>query len=277
MIRSLSIGNLLLGTYASGFLIEKHSGFGMPSLKVDMKDRGHYSGANLGNVYYGRRSLTIDGEIIGLTEADYEAKRQLIAKELDATRGLRTLTIRTHNGLEVTVDVILAQAIDMPYEKGKMIRGKYQLTFIAESPFFQGNAIHEQQVAIYEGGGFAIPFALPLDISAGEDTTATITNEGNGYVYPTFTVYGGCTNPSVANLDTGETFNISRVLGSSDFVVVDAYNHTAMLNGDTNITHQVSGDWLRIQPGANQIRFSTGAPDATARVEFSYKDTYIGI
>lgn len=277
MIKTLSIGNLLIGSYQSGFLIDKHSGFGMPSLRVDMKDRGHYQGANFGYAYYGKRALIIDGEIIGLTVADYEEKRRLMAQELDATKGLQTLYIETQGGLTVTVDVILGQAIDLPYEKGKMVRGKFQLSLIAEKPYFEGLTINEEDVAIYEGGGFAIPFALPLYLSFGETTSAIITNDGNGYIKPVFTVWGGCTNPSITNNSTDETLSIVHVLAPGDYVEIDCYNRTAMLNGSTNITDDISGDWFSIKPGANEIIFNATSPDEDAKVSFSFKDTYIGL
>ena len=277
MIKSLSIGNLVIGTYASGFLLEKHSGFGMPSLRVDMKDRGHYHGASLGSKFYGRRGLTIDGEIVGTSVEDYEEKRRLLAETFDIMKGLQMLYIRTHSGLAVQMEVILGNAVEMPYEKGKMVRGKFQLNLIGEKPFFEGITEHETVVSIYEGGGFGVPFAVPLAVDTGDDTSEILPNVGNGFVFPTITVYGAGENPTLRNDSTDQTLSISRVLNAGDYVVLDTYNRTAMLNGSTNITHQVSGDWLYLRAGNNDVRFSVSTPDEDARAVFNWRDTYLGI
>jgi len=206
MIKTLSIGDLVIGTYASGFLLEKHSGFGMPSVRVDMKDRGHYHGANLGYKFYGKRGLTIEGEIVGQNVADYEAKRRKMAENLDIMKGLQTLYIETQGGIVVQIDVILTNAIEMPYEKGKMVRGKFQIGFIAEKPWFEGIFPREESITLLNSGGFSIPFAIPLSVETGSDASQVLQNEGNGFVFPTITVYGACTNPTLSERQKRQVF-----------------------------------------------------------------------
>lgn len=277
MIKTLSIGDLLIGTYSSGFLLEKHSGFGMPSVQVDMKNRGHYHGANLGYKFYGRRGLTIDGEIVGLDVADYEAKRQLLASAFDIMKGEQTMYVETHSGLVVQMDVILGNAVEMPYEKGKMVRGKFQLNLIGGKPFFESAIPFTATVNLYEGGGFGVPFAIPLAVDAGDDTSEVVANAGNGYVFPTITIYGQGTNPTISNANTGQTLSVLRALSDGEFVVIDTYNRTAMLNGNTNITHQISGDWLYLRAGNNDVRLSMTTPNANAKATFEWRNCYIGI
>lgn len=277
MIKTLSIGDLVIGTYASGFLLDKHNGFGMPSVRVDMKDRGHYHGANLGYKYYGKRALTIDGEIIGLDFNDYEEKRRMLAQNFDIMRGEQTLFIQTQGGLTVQMDVILASAVEMPYEKGKMVRGKFQIGLIGTMPWFESIFPSQQSVTLFNGGGFAIPFAIPLAVNAGHDVSALLQNDGNGFAFPTITVYGQATNPTLVNATTGQTMNITKVLAPTDYIVIDTYNRTAMLNGVTNITNLISGDWIILQAGGNDIRLSMTAPDSNAKAVFAWRDAYIGL
>lgn len=277
MIKKITIGNLIIGTYASGFLLEKHSGFGMASVRVDMKDRGHYHGANFGYAYYGKRAMVIDGEIVGTDVEDYEAKRQAMAQNFDILRGLQTVLITSHDGKVYRTEAIIADAVEMPYEKGKMVRGKFQLTLLSEKPFFDGGVEKSGTVKIYEGGGFAIPFSIPLPLDQGEDTTEILANDGNGYAYPVMTVYGSMENPTITNNATDEQMNIAYTLGASDYIVIDCYNRTAMLNGSTNVVDKITGDWLRLKAGNNEIRLSTATSDANARVEMVWRDSYVGI
>jgi len=277
MIKTLSIGDLVIGSYASGFLLEKHSGFGMPSVRVDMKDRGHYHGANLGYSYYGKRGLTIEGEIVGLDMSDYEAKRRLLAETFDIMKGEQTLFIETQGGLTVQIDVILANALEMPYEKGKMVRGKFQIGLMGAKPWFESIFPSEETVTLFNGGGFAIPFAIPLAVDAGSDAEQVLDNEGNGFVFPIITVYGAATNPTIVNASTDQTLNINHVLDADDYIEIDTYNRTAMLNGETNITNEITGDWMILKASGNDIKLSMTSPDTNAKAVFSWRNAYIGL
>lgn len=277
MIKSLTIGDLQIGPYSSGFLIDKTSGFAMPSTRVDMKDRGHYNGANLGYAYFGKRGMTIEGEIVATSPADYETKRRLMISAMDIMKGLQEIVVETRGGLAVKVDGILANPVDMPYEKGKMVRGKFQFNMITESPFFKGFEDYSKTIYLTDGGGFAIPFSIPLSLAAGLGAVDYVVNSGNGASYPIITFYAVSDHPTLTNNTTGESMSIDRSLTSTDYVVVDTYNHTAMLNGSTNITDKVTGSWLYLAAGYNALTLTTLTTSATARVTVEYNDVYLGI
>ncbi len=277
MIKTLSIGDLVIGTYQSGFLLDKHEGFGMPTVRVDMKDRGHYHGASFGYAFYGKRALTIEGEIVGMDIDDYAEKRQLLAETFDIMKGEQTLYVETHTGLVVQMDVILGNSVELPYEKGKMVRSKFQLNLIGAKPFFEGAMLNTVDVNIFEGGGFSIPFAVALAVNVGDDTSEAIPNAGNGRVFPIITIHGACSNPTITNANTGQTLSLTRDLEAGEYVEIDTYNRTAMLNGATNITHQISGDWILLKAGSNDVRLAMTSPDETAKAVFSWRDAYIGI
>lgn len=279
MIISLTIGDLQIGPYASGFHIERLSGFAMPSTRVDMKDRGHYNGANLGYAYYGKRGMTVEGEIVGINAEDYETKRRLMTSSMDIMKGLQEVVVQTRGGLAVKVNAILANPIDLPYEKGRIIRGKFQFQLITESPFFRGFEDYLKTVNLTDGGGFAIPFAIPLSLAAGLGAVDYAVNAGNGASYPIITFYGVADHPTLTNNTTGDSISVGRALIITDTVTIDTYNHTAMLNGVTNITNEITtvGSWLYLAQGYNALTLTTLTTSATAKVTLAYNDVYIGI
>ena len=78
MIKTIQIYNLTMGTLESGYIFGNLTGFGFPSLKVDIKERGSTHGADLGVKLYGRRVMGIELEIIGKNTS--RTKKQIPAK-----------------------------------------------------------------------------------------------------------------------------------------------------------------------------------------------------
>lgn len=278
MITQFQIDGLTFGTYSSGYLLKRLGGFGMPEAKIDIKERGSYHGARLGNYAYGRRNLSIEGEIIGSDTDDYETKRRALSDACDLMSGLKTLTITTRAGITVTADVIVSGALEEPYKAGDMIRGDFRLEFVAPYPFFLSSAENSQQITPFVGGGGAIPAAIPFSLAVGGSGAVTVANDGNGEAFPTVTLYGSLENPSLLNETTGESLSIAYTLATStDFIVLDFYNRTALLNGITNINQYVTGDWWRLKPGNNDIKLASASYSAGAYALLEWFDTYLGL
>jgi phage-related protein len=277
MITSIQIGDLTIGGFASGFLFSKLSGFGFPEVRVDIQNRGNYHGAVLGMRRYGRRAMTIEGEIIGESAADYEAKRRAIEQALGYNDGLKTVIFNTRSGLAVQADVIVSSAVDLPYQAGKIIRGDFRIEFVAPYPFLEGTVEQTETVYMFSGGGGAIPSALPFSLAVGGSGAEVIANDGNGDAYPVFKIYGAITNPSVTNETTGKSLSIVYDLGVGDYIEVDMYNRTVLLNGSVNILQYVSGDWWALTPGDNEVKLTASANGVDAKTDLIFRDAYLGI
>ena len=282
MIKTIAIGDVLigqLGAKKSGFLISAHSGFGMASVRVDMTDRGHYDGANFGYAYYGKRAMTIEGEIIGWDVEDYEDLRMKLMQSLDIKNGLQTVLVKTHTDRAYKTRAIISDTAEAPYEKGKMIRGKFQFTLIGEKPFFESTLQKEEMIKIYTAGGFAVPFAIPFSIAlGGDDSTKVLTNDGTARVKPYITIFGAVNSPTIKNVNTDESISIDyNIANASDYITIDVYNRIVMYNDTINITDKFSGDWLSLQEGNNSIRFTAVSSQESASVKFQWNDAFIGI
>jgi hypothetical protein len=168
MIKTIQIYNLTMGTLESGYIFGNLTGFGFPSLKVDIKERGSTHGADLGVSLYGRRVMGIELEIIGKNTTDYETKRRALELACDITRGLQRIYITTRSGIEVICDAIVTGDFDLPYTKGQMIFSSVRLELTAPYPFFNSKNQKSSLISLWSGGGWGLPFELPLDMSCGE-------------------------------------------------------------------------------------------------------------
>lgn len=277
MINSIQIGSLTIGSYDSGVLFKKFGGFGFPEVRIDVKNRGNYHGAVLGMYKYGRRTLSIEGEIIGDSAADYELKRRALEQALGINNGLQSVIFNTRGGLSVQADVIIATAIDLPYQAGKIIRGDFQIQFVAPYPFLENAVEATETVYMFAGGGGAIPAAIPFSMAVGGTGAGTIANDGNGDAYPVVKMYGAITNPTITNSTTGKSLSIVYDVPVGHYIEVDMYNHTVLLDGATNLLQFASGDWWALEPGDNSVLLTASANGVDARADLIYRDAYLGI
>lgn len=277
MISSIAINGITLNTTLNDYVITGLSGFSFPETITSIRKRGHYDGSVLDDYSYAERVLSIEGEILCDSVSDYETKRQALIKAFTISSGLQTLTITTRNSVVLTSSVMVRRAVDMPHKKGELIWGSFRIELVAPFPFFEGTA-QTEDISPIVGGGFTLPFALPLSMAVGGTGATTITNDGNGTCFPTLTLTGPLSTIGIQNATKSQNMSIAYTLNTStDQIIIDTYNRTALYNGATNILQYISGDWITLGSGDNQIKLFASTSGATASLEVAYKDTYLGI
>lgn len=75
-------------------------------------------------------------------------------------------------------------------------------------------------------------------------------------IYPVWTVNGLADDPQLVNLATGQTLSYHGRVAPSQTLVIDMLNRTALLDGD-NVLTNITGEWIRLVPGVNQINYIT--------------------
>jgi len=277
MISTITMKSLLMGTVASGYLFDAFNGFGSADIKVSVKERGAYHGADLGNFSYGKRGFSLEGRIVGDTLADYSSKRRALQKAFDIFDGLDTVTIVTKDSLTLEIEAIASGNIDTPYKAGNAIMSEFRIELVAPYPFIEGAVENTEEVLAHSGGGAEIPAEMPMEIGEGGIGDTTVTNDGNGKAYPVIKIYGAIENPSITNTTRGEGLSITYTLTTStDYIEIDTYAKTVLLNGVTNIKQYVTGDFWVLDSGDNVIRL-TGSSSSGAIAQIIYKDSYLGI
>ena len=89
-------------------------------------------------------------------------------------------------------------------------------------------------------------------------TTTNITNNGWATTYPTITLTGPITNPTLGNVTTGEYLLLSGTFANTDTLVVDLYNKLITLNGVSARNLLSTGTWFAAPAGTSQY-YLTGS------------------
>lgn len=278
MITQLQYNGLTMGELDTGYVFSSLTGFDMPSVRVDVKPRGSFEGARLGMYNYSYRVMRVEGMIYANGKADYETKRRAMQQAFTVTGGLKTLTIVTRGGSTYEVDCMVQSALSQDYKSGQMAHGTFRLELVAPFPYIYSNTEETIEISTFSGGGGEIVMSIPFSLGNGGTGLQTITNNGTSTIYPELIFYGDIESPSLQNQTTGETINVNYDLPSaSDFVRINTYDRTALYNDSTNIAGSISGTWITLQPGDNQLSLSGTGAAPSAKVAVIYKDSYLGI
>lgn len=265
------------------FPVKKISGLGGAGVDTASYSRGGRPGVALATPVYRGFIFTIDYYIIGTSFSNYISKRDQLLRifrlRADPSNSqVRTLQFNLPDGSQRKIDVIVGQ-IDADHITDQTTWGIATIPFQSEREYLRGPD-KVATVKIYDGGGFAVPFDVPLDMSnaTGESNQGTLTNNGNADGYPTVRVYGTLPSFDLVNETTGKTLSCSEALASdSDYIDFDFYNQTALKNGSDNVLDTISGDWWWLQPGDNVVKLSTAGTDPDAEAVFTYQDAYQGV
>lgn len=271
------------GVSLADYPIKDIKGLGGPGVDSASYSRGGRPGVALARPVYRGFVFTIDYYIIGTSFSNYVDKRdnflRLMRLKADpALSQLKALRFDLSDLTQRSLNVIVGQ-IKADVNADNPVWGIATVPYQSEREYLVGPD-KTATVRIYDGGGFAVPYGVPFDISntTGTATQGTLSNNGNADSYPTVRVYGTLPSFDLLNETTGKTLSCSQALASdSDYIDIDFYNRTAVLNDTTNILNTISGDWWWVQPGDNVVKLSTAGTDPDSRAEFTYQDAFQGV
>lgn len=98
------------------------------------------------------------------------------------------------------------------------------------------------------------------DVESIRTGSGAAVNDGDFSTFPTVTITGAATNPTITNTTTGESLRVNTVMGVGDNLVIDFLEKTIMLNGTSiygSLDSAVS-DFFDLEPGSNAITYSGG-------------------
>lgn len=252
--------------------VSEAEGFETPTAREVFVDPPEREGSLFIGELAGKRELSWRG----LIKDDVQVNRRLLARVCQPG-GLKTLQFETCDGIAVQIQATVK--LVNPYRK---TRSPYLVTAKAPYPYFEGQVQHSETTNItVQKGGMPIPAAIPAPIGEGGGNPFPITNAGDTHARPYFEIHGPGTNFFVQNLTTGELFRLQTTLGSNEIAIIDTVSNVAT-KGDQNIFGLIErdpvGQWIRLQPGENEIVFGaiTGISDLTT-LTIKWRDTYGGI
>jgi hypothetical protein len=277
---SFSFNNQVFGGAGSPYQILAVDGLeGLPGIRNQDDNRGYADGMFTGRDFLGGRSITITFQVTASPGASAQANFNTLQRALlPQTSGTTPLYFILSNA--DTEQVINARvrgmsvSVDPNYTYGYIVG---QVIFFCPDPRYYSSNLQTATLLYSPPTGRIYNRTYNLTYGGGSATiTTTITNNGWTDTYPTITLNGPITNPTIGNLTQNAALNFNVTLSSSDAFVIDLYNKLITLNGQPARNTLISGEWFSASPGNNSYYLTgTGTLAGTTQAVVTWQSAYI--
>ena len=257
-------------------------GLTAPSISLNKTERGGRDGMVLGEPHYRALIFTITLAVVADCPANLltQKDRLMTALRLRQTGSSKYKTVEfvMADDTRRECEALLASAPQSsltPETAYAYLTLSTQL--IAKRWYLEGEE-HTLEINTPNYGGMAVPMSIPMNMTnlPGETENQAV-NAGNCESQPTFRITGPLTAFDLYNSTTGQHLSVTHTLASGEYIDLDSFDHSAIANSVTNIRGKVSGDWILLAPGINELGFAAAASETGAKASITYKDTYLGI
>lgn len=280
---SAILEGLDLNGQSNGYIIEAGiQGLEAADISLTTYDRAGEDGIRIPAGFSRGRLITITGVVKGECIEDHLARRRALSALIPPVRVNSLLQHKTFrfidsDGSDYTVQVEVQQPFNMP--RSNLLNSRYQLHLLATDPALYGTTEHSVVLTPATFGFFTIPFTIPFSLGGGVSGTTTVVNAGGVNSYPVITLAGPLTNPTVSNLTTGQTMQLTMTIGAGSSVVIDMMNKTIVLDGTTNEISEMdpSSEFWALAPGNNLLKLATSVSGEAGSATITWHDAYAGI
>jgi hypothetical protein len=259
----------------SGAVLKSFEGFEFPGVSANMQDLPSRQGMLYLESEFISRRISWQGELLGTSNLNMFTQRRNLLAAL-SQKQMVTINATTYDDLEIQTQGYIS-TLNMPYDKAVCA---FLIEVICEDWRLYSQAeVSSSSAPTVTTSGVALPAALPISFSTtGGTPKLSLSNSGHEYTNPTIAIHGAGTNFLVQNQTNNESFNLNLTLTAGENVVVDTLAETVIQNGSTNVFGSFSGDFIKLEPGANTIHFNAASgTDASTLVEFTYRHAYRGV
>jgi len=272
-------GSFQFGGAGSPFQILDVDGLGLPDLRVQDDVRGYNDGYFSGRDFYGGRHLTFTLNIFaGNGNSAHQNWALMEAALIPQTSGTTQLQFQLAAGdssKTINARVRGRQVrIDPEYTFG-FIRA--QVEMFCPNPKYYDQTVNS--LVLVPASSFGRTYnriynMLYVPVSGG--STGVVSNNGWATTYPTITISGPATNPSILNLTTNQVLTANVVMGVNDVLVFDLENKTVLLNG-TSVRNTLAGNsqWFGAGVGATNISFAASGSSSSTSATITYQNAYV--
>jgi len=275
----ISIGGLVLGStdeFGVTWTVEKFEGWTgspTPTLSLTQRARGH--GATASESFLHPRYLSISGLILTPTHEDID----LAAARLSTAVALGQVemivahagTIR-HCMVQRQGEVIITELTDKV--------SSYSILIAAKDPRKFGDLVTATTRLPFSEGGLEFPVTFPITFTGTSGTgVVRINNPGNTQAPVWLRIdgpipAGGWTVTHIGKKQS-LTFATALALGAGEFVTVDMDRREVLAQGQAPRSGYVtSRGWFSLDPGDNDIAFSSANYSSTASLTVTTKPSW---
>lgn len=236
-----------------------------------------------GTFRYDRLAFTLKGIVPpggGVDElAEWARRQDRLLGATDAMRADGILRWTTSTGTAVQVAFRQQQATRITGRRPK----SFLVAGVCERAAVESQAVATTTIPIdaVSSGGLASPMVSPLASTAALAGAATVTNIGSADAWPTFTIAGPITNPSIRSLRFGLELRFLYTLAAGETLVVvtDPSRRSILLNGSPTADRYDALDylpssWFPLAPGGNDLRIGAASYSAGASVAVSFRHAW---
>jgi hypothetical protein len=250
--------------------ITKVSGLDSPEFRTTERDHEGTDGGFLDAEFEKMRTLTLEGQVIGGSDAVEALLDQLKANW--APRRTSIPFYYSHPGASDRVIFVKPLGVRFDYDTLRRI-GSCDVQFMcqAEDPRIYDAVLQTlnlaQGAAITTGIAFSLDLAAPgFSFGAAADPNQTnVYNGGNRPSPAVITIPGPVTNPIIYNDTTSNVLQFQIDVAGGDSLVIDLAYRTVKLNGSVSRRATLlAPDWFLLQPGDNFLRYRANTVGGTA-------------
>jgi len=262
--------------------IQKLGNIASASVEFTDYQRGGASGQMLSRPLYRGMTINMEWFVKGDNLEDFIAQRDRLVgyfqNSIADTNYLKTLGFQLDNGITKEIDVLFT-TVSGDLTPSDIIHSTFSVSAVSEREFLTSNFIKSGDLILLDKGGMAVPMDVPMNMAnAPKGDPLIAINAGNAIAYPIITVYGVFGSSfNIVNDTTGETLTFNSGVGSTDEIEIDFYNRTAIKNGTTSVLGKISGSWLYLATGTNQLRITSGNASDTGHATVIFRDSYRNI
>jgi len=277
---SFAFNGFVFGGGSSPYQVLQVDGLeGLPTLRVQDSDRGYQDGMISGRDFLAARTITVTLQIMGGNGLSAQANYNLLQAALQPQQnGTSTLQFQLSNagGLQFINARVRKNlvTIDPDYTYGKI---KAQYDFFCPDPRYYDNAVNTTSLTVQTPLGRGYNRTYNVTYGGGSQTnTGLVINQGTTTTYPTITIVGPATNPTVGSYTSGQFISLNYSMVSTDTLVINLLNRTILLNGNParNLVSN-SSQWFGAPPGTSQYYFTATGTTAGAGATINYYNAYI--
>lgn len=258
---SFSFAGITFGGSGSPYQILSVEGLeGLPGIRNQDDNRGYQDGMFSGRDFLSGRIISITFQTFASGGNSAQTNFNSIqAKLLPQTSGTTPLYFILPPSGEQFVNArvrVLRTSVDPNYTYGMITS---QVEFFCPDPNYYDSTLQSASMVVSDPPGRIYNRTYNLVYGSGSyATTTNIVNAGWATTYPTITLNGPITNPTLGNVTTGQYLLLSGTFANTDTLVIDLYNKLITLNGVSARNLLSTGTWFAAPAGTSQY-YLTGS------------------
>jgi hypothetical protein len=277
---SFSFNSQTFGGAGSPYQILSVDGLeGIPAIRNQDDNRGYADGMFTGADFYGGRTITMIVQTFASggnsAQTNFNTLQSKLLPQSTGTTPLYFLLSPTGTEQYINARVRgFRTTIDPNYTFGYITS---QIEFFCPYPVYFDNVLQTASLSVSNPLGRTYNRVYNLVYGGGSvATTTSVNNAGWATAYPTITLNGPITNPTLGNSTQGNYLSFSGTYTNTDSLVINLQDKLITLNGVSARNLLTSGVWFSAPPGTSQFYLTgTSTVVGTTAATIQWYNAYI--